>query len=89
MRPHATSASTVIAGGRLACASTATRRARSFALSDRVATPSMRTSPACGRNSPSMSLIIVDFPQPFGPTTLVTAPWGSAALSPSMNGSLP
>ncbi len=41
----ATSASTVIAGGRLACASTATRRARSFALSDRVATPSMRTPP--------------------------------------------
>ena len=49
----------------------------------------MRTSPSLGRKSPATSVISVDFPQPFGPTTLVTAPCGNAAESPSMNGSLP
>ena len=31
----------------------------------------------------------MDFPQPFGPTMLVTTPCGNAAESPSMNGSFP
>src|SRR5439155_14075661 len=41
-------------------------------------TPSTRTRPALGRSNPTPALISVDLPAPFGPTSAVMLPRGTA-----------
>jgi hypothetical protein len=41
------------------------------------------TSPAVGASSPRISLIVVDFPDPFGPRKPVTIPGRTENVSPS------
>ncbi len=73
-------------GTREVWASTAIRCARSREVKEAVSRPATSTRPAAGRRRPAASFTSVDFPQPLGPTMLVTAPAGMAAESPSMKG---
>ena len=73
-------------GTREVWASTAIRCARSREASSPVSWPATSTRPATGRKRPAANFTSVDFPQPLGPTMLVTAPAGMAAESPSMKG---
>ena len=71
-------------GTRELWASTAIRCARSREAKEAVSWPATSTRPAVGRRRPAANFTSVDFPQPLGPTMLVTAPAGMAAESPSM-----
>ena len=73
-------------GTREVWASTAIRCARSREVKEAVSRPATSTRPATGRKRPAANFTNVDFPQPLGPTMLVTAPAGMTAESPSMKG---
>ena len=73
-------------GTREVWANTAISRARSRGTSALVSRPATSTRPATGRKRPAANFTNVDFPQPLGPTMLVTAPAGMTAESPSMKG---